>query len=968
MTPNTGVHNLLGSYLQDQNSEDKLSELTAKTLIDEVMKKENPLVFLTECLESSLTATNIETRMKGAKILCQFVQQLSPDKIRDAEIDHLVRFLLSLFESNHVFIPLTIEAILFIVHEFGVQEELAITIFQVIGKGANLQQLIVKERFIVYQLIGLMFFHHRDAFKNMGSDFLYGFMQIIEGERDPRCLMLSLNLFAEVASTCSLGELDEEIFDVISCYFPIAYRPNRKKEIDITRLDLHLALKKCFKANIAFGPHALSLIVDKLESEVESAKIDSYDMITECSSVYGANCLKPFIATLWTSIRIDVMKVNPGNLTEKAIEALKSILVTIEDHEETRNDLMKEIFKDMETALTNVSLILTKSAASVLAAMTLCSKSYLKLVVDTIFPLILNHWIFNNKKSNREFIDEFTTFFKTWHKANLDLSSEKFACQESILLHLLAIFESDDDLHQISSLECLTNFLECKVKWDANDCISIAKALLLLSTSESNERVRSKAFATLHALSSHHTEIADEFILSRAIDGLCDTKDFDGKNLPEFLQRIKILSRCKLLLKSVEKLLAYFASLLQTSDDCCASFLSPLTDFVVSLIDHDSRQIFVDRILARILPKHLKGEIISAKRNHSLTVIKRILPVLNSSDKSWVLDQLISSINSSVNSIESDQLNTSFLLLSFLPLDFDHNWNPLQELFSKSLEKENLRKNPHFLNSCVALLNKLPEKFSSNFSERLKSVISDSSDCNESIQLLVGCNRGLVLRGGQLFSLFIDDLIKILGSSSDRKALDFISTNFVPSIDVDEFLSPVYGGQVSPLYAQKYFYHTLNPLLKGYSDSTDIQKHYFALCLLGLFKNLPKSLMRDEIVKFQSIIILRLDGADDSLSASIVLDCLCIMIEMDSAVLSRNLNGIINQLLRLGKNNPYLIIRQKSLECLIQMAKSMNSEALIPEQPRVIRSLKEILGDKKRLVRSACSKALQEWLLLTQLA
>lgn len=252
-----------------------------------------------------------------------------------------------------------------------------------------------------------------------------------------------------------------------------------------------MALKKCFKANAAFGPHALSLVVDKLESEVESAKIDSYDMIIECLSVYGVDCLKPFIAALWTSIRIDVMKVNPGNLTEKAIEALKSVLVTVEDHEETRNNLMKEILKDMETALTNVSLILTKSAASVLAAMTLCSKSYLKSVVDTIFPLILNHWIFNNKKSNREFIDEFTTFFKTWHEANLDLSSEKFACQESIILHLLAILESGDDLHQISSLECLTNLLECRVKWETNDCISIAKALLLLlSSSESNERVR----------------------------------------------------------------------------------------------------------------------------------------------------------------------------------------------------------------------------------------------------------------------------------------------------------------------------------------------------------------------------------------------------------------------------------------------------------------------------------------------
>lgn len=45
-----------------------------------------------------------------------------------------------------------------------------------------------------------------------------------------------------------------------------------------------------------------------------------------------------------------------------------------------------------------------------------------------------------------------------------------------------------------------------------------------------------------------------------------ETKNFADENLPEFMHRIEILSRCKLLPKSVEKIVNYFASLILTSD------------------------------------------------------------------------------------------------------------------------------------------------------------------------------------------------------------------------------------------------------------------------------------------------------------------------------------------------------------------------------------------------------------------
>lgn len=172
-----------------------------------------------------LKSTNITSRKKGVIILCKFINLQSLSSVTDEELSFLIEFLLRRLKDHHSFVPVIVESLLFLLRTFKIDDKQALTIFDTINKESFTQQLNIDERFQVYTLIAHLFNDHKEAFRSINNDFLYGFIQIIEGERDPRCLVLSFKLFQQVITHLELGHLDEEAFEVISCYFPILYNP-----------------------------------------------------------------------------------------------------------------------------------------------------------------------------------------------------------------------------------------------------------------------------------------------------------------------------------------------------------------------------------------------------------------------------------------------------------------------------------------------------------------------------------------------------------------------------------------------------------------------------------------------------------------------------------------------------------------------------------------------------------------------
>lgn len=65
-------------------------------------------------------------------------------------------------------------------------------------------------------------------------DFTNAIITAVDGEKDPRCLLVAFRLVSGVTRLFSgeknkFLELSEELFDVVSAYFPISFTPVRKK-------------------------------------------------------------------------------------------------------------------------------------------------------------------------------------------------------------------------------------------------------------------------------------------------------------------------------------------------------------------------------------------------------------------------------------------------------------------------------------------------------------------------------------------------------------------------------------------------------------------------------------------------------------------------------------------------------------------------------------------------------------------
>lgn len=111
--------------------------------------------------------------------------------------------------------------------------------------------------------------------KTLGPDFVYGFISSMDGERDPRNLLFLFNFLPNFLSNIPLGHLVEEMFEVISCYYPIDFHPSPDDPAAVSRNDLAAVLCPCLCAIPEFAEHCLVLLIEKLDSNLRVAKIDS---------------------------------------------------------------------------------------------------------------------------------------------------------------------------------------------------------------------------------------------------------------------------------------------------------------------------------------------------------------------------------------------------------------------------------------------------------------------------------------------------------------------------------------------------------------------------------------------------------------------------------------------------------------------------------------------------------------------
>uniref|UniRef100_A0A673GQF2 MMS19 nucleotide excision repair protein n=1 Tax=Sinocyclocheilus rhinocerous TaxID=307959 RepID=A0A673GQF2_9TELE len=253
-------------------------------------KSEKSIVNVIHCLSScrlSLTSSQPQTRGRGVQLLSQVLQECY-SSLSERELEVLLAFYENRLKDHYVIIPHVLQGLNALTKCSVLPPGSAVSILRSIFQDLHVQSLMLAERSCVYNILVSLMESKEEELKGLGADFIYGFVQSVDGERDPRNLLLAFQVARNIIHRgYDLGKFVEELFEVMSCYFPIDFSPPPSDPHRITQEELVLSLRAVLTGTSQFAEFLLPLIIEKLDSDIQSAKVDSLQtLFISCMQVF----------------------------------------------------------------------------------------------------------------------------------------------------------------------------------------------------------------------------------------------------------------------------------------------------------------------------------------------------------------------------------------------------------------------------------------------------------------------------------------------------------------------------------------------------------------------------------------------------------------------------------------------------------------------------------------------------------
>lgn len=199
----------------------------------------------------------------------------------------------------------------------------------------------------------------------------------------------------------------------------------------------------------------------------------------------------------------------------------------------------------------------------------------------------------------------------------------------------------------------------------------------------------------------------------------------------------------------------------------------------------------------------------------------------------------------------------------------------------------------------------------------------------------------------------------------------------------DEALSKENGAQIRLLAKQRVFNFCVPKIAKGFRAVDTSLKPNYLIALSGILKYVPTDILMTEIETLLPLLLQSLDLNDQEVKAATIESIIVISQESPSAV-EGHISSLINRLLnsttttttadkqqqqhqhqtqrqQQGHKNT-ANVRLNALRCLWIFPGRVKDSALLPFRNRVVRSLWEVLDDRKRDVRKAAVECRAAWL------
>lgn len=232
-----------------------------------------------ESIGFALTSPSVDQRVKGTQLLSATLLKLPKDFLNKDEVSFVFTFFCDRLKDHHNVIPCVIDGISALIAMDNVPSECPVKFLASFFQNTTVQSQTRDDRGKILSILEVLTNRWSDELKSLGGDFIYNVINSIDGERDTRNVEFIFTFMPGFCKKFPLLHLAEEMFESFACYFPIDFNPSRTDGRVITRDELAGKLANCLVASEEFFEWDVALIVEKLESDLTVAKVDSLDLL-----------------------------------------------------------------------------------------------------------------------------------------------------------------------------------------------------------------------------------------------------------------------------------------------------------------------------------------------------------------------------------------------------------------------------------------------------------------------------------------------------------------------------------------------------------------------------------------------------------------------------------------------------------------------------------------------------------------
>ena len=136
-------------------------------------------------------------------------------------------------DDHYTLAPVVIQSLDYLLKTNNLNDTEKFNVIKSLLRDVHVQSLVQSDRYLMYTLF-LYIFNSNGTSNDLvsliktckyDSDFVYGFIQAMDGEKDPRNLYVCFECIHLICQRLNLGPFIEEIFEVFACYFPIDFTP-----------------------------------------------------------------------------------------------------------------------------------------------------------------------------------------------------------------------------------------------------------------------------------------------------------------------------------------------------------------------------------------------------------------------------------------------------------------------------------------------------------------------------------------------------------------------------------------------------------------------------------------------------------------------------------------------------------------------------------------------------------------------